>query len=77
VHCAAIGTPILGDVAYGGESGMETLTGRLHLHARALELPHPAGGAFSVSAPLPAHMAETFQQLGFVAPPVTPARWQD
>jgi 23S rRNA pseudouridine955/2504/2580 synthase len=77
VHCAAIGNPILGDVAYGGESGMETVTGRLHLHARALELPHPAGGAFSVSAPLPAHMAETFQQLGFVAPAPDAPLWRD
>jgi 23S rRNA pseudouridine955/2504/2580 synthase len=76
VHCAAIGNPILGDVAYGGESGMETVTGRLHLHARALLLPHPAGGEFSVSAPLPGHMAGTFQQLGFVAPAAEPPRWR-
>ncbi len=39
VHCAAMGNPILGDVAYGGESEMETVTGRLHLHARACVCP--------------------------------------
>jgi 23S rRNA pseudouridine955/2504/2580 synthase len=76
VHCSAIGNPILGDMAYGGESGMETVAGRLHLHARALTLPHPAGGEFSVSAALPPHMVETFKQLGFAAPAVEPARWR-
>jgi 23S rRNA pseudouridine955/2504/2580 synthase len=55
---------------------METVTGRLHLHARALVLPHPAGGELAVSAPLPAHMAETFQQLGFVAPAAEAASWK-
>jgi 23S rRNA pseudouridine955/2504/2580 synthase len=75
VHCAALGHPILGDVAYGGESGMETVTGRLHLHAQSLVLPHPAGGELSVSAPLPAHMVETFQQLGFVSPAAEAPLW--
>lgn len=75
VHCSALGNPILGDVAYGGESEMETVTGRLHLHARGVHLPHPAGGTLSVSAPLPAHMEETFRQLGFVNPaPEAPRR---
>ena len=40
----------------------------LHLHARALRLPHPAGGTVSVEADLPPHMRETFQTLGFQAP---------
>jgi 23S rRNA pseudouridine955/2504/2580 synthase len=74
VHCAALGNPILGDVAYGGESEMETVTGRLHLHARSLRLPHPAGGTLTVSAPLPEHMEATFRQLGFVVPPTEPPR---
>ncbi|GAB0117622.1 RluA family pseudouridine synthase [Acidisoma sp. 7E03] len=74
VHCAAMGHAILGDTAYGGESEMETVNGRLHLHARALRLPHPAGGTLTVAAPLPAHMEETFRQLGFVAPAAEPPR---
>lgn len=76
VHCAAIGNPILGDVAYGGESEMETVTGRLHLHARSLTLPHPAGGTLTVAAPLPAHMEETFRQLGFANPTPEAPRWK-
>lgn len=40
---------------------------RLHLHARSLVLPHPAGGWLEVSAELPPHMKETFRALGFTA----------
>jgi 23S rRNA pseudouridine955/2504/2580 synthase len=67
-HCAAIGTPILGDIKYGGAlallSGLPT-TGQLHLHARALALPHPAGGTLRVAAPLPPHMRESWDFFGF------------
>lgn len=70
VHCAAIGAPILGDAKYGGERAhLEGLSGLLHLHARALRLPHPAGGMLEVEADLPSHMKETFQTLGFTARP--------
>jgi 23S rRNA pseudouridine955/2504/2580 synthase len=77
-HCAALGTPILGDTAYGQErEGRNTalvdgLGTALHLHARRLTLPHPAGGWLSVEAPLPPHMTATFRTLGFTAPPVRP-----
>jgi 23S rRNA pseudouridine955/2504/2580 synthase len=47
---------------------MEGLPGQLHLHARALRLPHPAGGVLEVMAPLPPHMKETFAFFGFEAP---------
>ena len=68
VHCEALGTPILGDPKYGGEAAhVDGFADRLHLHARTLELPHPAGGRLSVSAALPAHMRETFTSLGFAA----------
>ena len=76
VHCAAIGTPILGDVPYGAEregrntAVVEGLGTSLHLLARRLLLPHPAGGTLAVEAPLPAHMAATFATLGFDAPPL-------
>jgi 23S rRNA pseudouridine955/2504/2580 synthase len=76
VHCAALGNAILGDEAYGGDTDLTTLTPRLHLHARALTLPHPAGGTLSLAAPLPAHMEETFRQLGFVAPAAEAPRWR-
>jgi 23S rRNA pseudouridine955/2504/2580 synthase len=76
VHCMALCGPILGDVTYArpdhmgtGAATVEGLSPMLHLHARALRLPHPAGGTLSVEAPLPAHMQETFATLGFRAPP--------
>lgn len=66
VHCETLGTPILGDPKYGGKAAhMEGFTDRLHLHARSLEFPHPAGGRLRVAAPLPPHMRTTFKDLGF------------
>ena len=68
VHCEALGTPILGDPKYGAQAAhLDGFPDRLHLHARSLELPHPAGGRLSLSAELPAHMRETFKALGFEA----------
>jgi len=68
VHCAAIGTPILGDGKYGGAAAhlAGAPAGRaLHLHARALALPHPRGGMLNVEAPLPSHMRATWRFFGF------------
>lgn len=73
VHCAALGTPILGDTTYGGEKASPAgLPAILHLFARALSFPHPAGGRLTIEAPLPPHLAETFRLLGFTAPPPAP-----
>ncbi|MBV9539037.1 MAG: RluA family pseudouridine synthase [Acidisphaera sp.] len=75
VHCAAIGAPILGDVAYGADAAvLEGLSSNLHLHARRLVLPHPTGGRLAVEAKLPPHMEATFRLLGFHAPPPAAAR---
>jgi 23S rRNA pseudouridine955/2504/2580 synthase len=76
VHCAALGTPILGDTKYARADQESALgTSELHLHARALRLPHPAGGTLLVEADLPPHMRATFRLLGFHAPPArTPQR---
>ena len=69
-HCAALGTPILGDGKYGG-SGAQLPGGaaahQLHLYARSLEIPHPQGGTLSVTAPLPAHMRRMWEFFGFDA----------
>ncbi len=80
VHCVSLGTPIVGDAKYAeprdngsGGSFVEGLSDRLHLHARTLTLPHPAGGVLTVSASLPPHMRETFATLGFQAPPAPDA----
>ena len=50
----------------------EGLSSELHLHARALRLPHPAGGTLLVEAELPPHMTQTFRTLGFHAPAPRP-----
>jgi 23S rRNA pseudouridine955/2504/2580 synthase len=75
VHCVTIGAPILGDVKYARPdqnnafaATVPGLSGELHLHARALRLPHPQGGTLLVEADLPPHMTQTFRTLGFHAP---------
>ncbi|MDB5415948.1 MAG: pseudouridine synthase [Rubritepida sp.] len=77
VHCAsALNCPILGDGKYGGEAAhLEGLSGSLHLHARALRLPHPEGGWLDVTAPPPPHFEETMRFFDFDNPaPRTPRR---
>ncbi len=76
VHCVALSAPILGDVKYAEPDQNDAfsalvsgLSGKLHLHARALRLPHPAGGTLLVEAEPPPHMRATFRTLGFHAPP--------
>jgi len=67
-HMAHIGHPILGDGKYGGaEAHIGGLSGKLHLHAAALSLPRAKGGVLRLTAPLPAHMLESFRTLGFNA----------
>lgn len=68
VHCASLGTPILGDGKYGGRDAfIDGLTGPqgLHLHARGLQIPHPRSGVLTLEAPLPKSMLETWRFLGF------------
>jgi tRNA pseudouridine32 synthase/23S rRNA pseudouridine746 synthase/23S rRNA pseudouridine1911/1915/1917 synthase len=61
VHCAALGSPVLGDPAYGGPAGEP-----LHLHARSVVLPlYPAKPPIAVTAPLPAHMRAALRALGY------------
>ncbi len=68
VHCAALETPIVGDVKYGGEQavslGLQDER-KMHLHARAIRIPHPKKGVLEVVAPLPPHMRASFEFLGF------------
>ncbi|HEX4111598.1 MAG TPA: RluA family pseudouridine synthase [Stellaceae bacterium] len=67
-HLAAIGAPVLGDGKYGGAAahpaGIDDAR-KLHLHARALALPRPGGGALRIVAPLPPHMKRTWKFFGF------------
>lgn len=67
-HCAILGTPIQGDGKYGGREAYlsgQGVSRKLHLHARALMLPHPRGGTIRVIAPLPEHMLASFSFFGF------------
>lgn len=69
-HAAALGTPVLGDGKYGGRRAFleaDGISRMLHLHARAIRTPHPAGGTLAVVAPLPEHMRQTMRALGFDA----------
>ena len=81
VHCVAIKAPILGDEKYEQPDQnmafaalIEGLSSDLHLHARRLDLPHPAGGTLTLEADLPPHIRATFKTLGFHAPPAQPPR---
>ncbi len=65
-HMAGIGHAILGDMKYKCELPTPgALSERLHLHARAIDIPHPVKGNVRVVAPLPPHMKKTFESLGF------------
>jgi 23S rRNA pseudouridine955/2504/2580 synthase len=76
-HMAALGCPIAGDGKYGGR-GQENLgsgwgaglggaiSRKLHLHAARLSFPHPVTGRrLSLAAPLPEHMARTWEVFGW------------
>ena len=74
-HMAEIGHPIVGDGKYGGSSQVNLGDGwgaqlggevsrKLHLHARILRIVHPVTGAqMSFVAPLPPHMARTWEMF--------------
>ncbi len=70
VHMAQLGTPIIGDPRYFNIENWQPAEGLgagLHLHARRIALPLPGGRRLDVSAPLPPHMQQTFDALGFDA----------
>jgi len=70
-HAAHIGHPIVGDPKYFDIENWELPGGiqkKLHLLARRLVLPHPSGkGKIDVTAPLPPHMLQSWNLLGFDA----------
>jgi tRNA pseudouridine32 synthase/23S rRNA pseudouridine746 synthase len=69
-HMAHIGHPIIGDPKYFSKENWELPGGiqdRLHLLARRIVVPHPRGGTIDVTAPLPAHMQQSWNLLGFEA----------
>ncbi|WP_299694573.1 RluA family pseudouridine synthase [uncultured Tateyamaria sp.] len=76
-HMAEIGHPIAGDGKYGGSrqenmgDGWGAQIGgdiskKLHLHARMMRFEHPVTRKpITVTAPLPPHMAESWDTLGW------------
>jgi 23S rRNA pseudouridine955/2504/2580 synthase len=76
-HMAEIGHPIAGDGKYGGSAAENTGQGwgaslgagisrKLHLHARSIAFAHPVTGArIALTAPLPAHMARSWEGFGW------------
>lgn len=69
VHAAHIGHPIMGDPKYFEHDtnwefpgGMQN---RLHLHARRIIIPHPVKGVIDITAPMPPHMRQSWNLLGF------------
>jgi len=69
-HMAHVGHPIIGDPKYFNIENWELPGGmqdKLHLLARRIVVPHPRGGTIDVSAPLPPHMEQSWNLLGFDA----------
>lgn len=69
VHAAHIGCPIIGDPKYfEADTNWEFPGGiqnRLHLHAKRIVIPHPEKGVVDVTAPMPPHMRQSWNLLGF------------
>jgi 23S rRNA pseudouridine955/2504/2580 synthase len=69
-HMAHVGHPIVGDPKYFAIENWELpggLQNRLHLLARRIVVPHPRGGMIDITAPLPPHMLQTWNLIGFDA----------
>lgn len=65
-HMAEMGTAIAGDPKYKCDRpDIGGLSEQLHLHARALKIPHPKGGTLELLAPIPPHFKQAFELLGF------------
>jgi 23S rRNA pseudouridine955/2504/2580 synthase len=69
-HMGHVGNPIIGDPKYFNIENWELPGGmqdKLHLLARRIVVPHPRGGVIDVTAPLPPHMEQSWNLLGFDA----------
>ena len=69
-HMAHIGHPIVGDPKYFSRENWQLPGGmqnKLHLLARRIVVPHPRGGVIDATAPLPPHMQQSWNLLGFDA----------
>lgn len=68
VHCLTLNTPIVGDGKYMDKTrenmGLQ-YENKLHLHARAIKIPHPRKGTLEIFAKIPQHIKNSFEFLGF------------
>jgi len=68
VHCLTLNTPIVGDGKYMDKTrenmGLQD-ENKLHLHARAIKIPHPRKGTLEIFAKIPQHIKNSFEFLGF------------
>jgi 23S rRNA pseudouridine955/2504/2580 synthase len=88
-HMAEIGNPVVGDGKYGGRSQTNEGDGwgaqlggqvsrKLHLHARSLMIDHPVTRArMTFTAPLPEHMARTWDLFGWRPADAIPDPFED
>jgi len=70
VQMAYIVHPIVGDPKYFSKENWELPGGMqnvLHLLARRIMVPHPRGGVIDATAPIPPHMRQSWNLLGFDA----------
>lgn len=69
VHASHIDNPIIGDPKYFDVENWQLPGGiqkKLHLHASRIRIPHPSNeGLLDVTAPLPPHMVQSWNLLGF------------
>ncbi|MFN7055898.1 RluA family pseudouridine synthase [Hyphomonas sp.] len=66
-HMLEMNTSILGDHKYKSRREVpQGLAPGMHLHARALIIPRANAKPLIIQAPLPPHMKETFEALGFL-----------
>ena len=76
-HAAHIGHPIVGDPKYFDIENWELPGGiqnKLHLLARRIVIAHPrTGKPIDITAPLPPHMQQSFNLLGFDTAATTPS----
>lgn len=76
-HCKLIGTPIIGDGKYAvtnpdpdqrvdlHDGLLAEVADRMCLHARSLTIPRYGRKPLTVTAPLPKHLSDAFDDLGF------------
>jgi tRNA pseudouridine32 synthase/23S rRNA pseudouridine746 synthase/23S rRNA pseudouridine1911/1915/1917 synthase len=62
VHCAALGSPVVGDPVYGNREAGEGL----QLYARSVTAPlYPTRPPLEITAPVPPHMLPALKRLGY------------